>query len=360
MFNSLLGGFTPKGRLDDNNNRMRYVDIAYFIGILFVLFGHSHPLDDSWYLSWYWHLNKFTYTFHMPFYFFIGGYLMVHSGSIDKIGYSKWASLKLCKFLVPYFVLTVLAYIPKSLLGDTHDAVELSFEYFFKTTFINPRIGVWGHFWFIPVFLLLDLFWGAWRAKGKNNKVIYLQGLILGFLISLALACFPVTTDLYTLYDLSQEAIFYAMGIVVALVKPVIWDKWWKNLIGMSISAIGAYLLYPYANYTVRTSPALNFIIGMLLIWAFWNLAVLISKISKFSFTERISKYFFSIFIYSWPVQATLDAILRRLEFDMNVIILILFISGFIVPILIVNIYRKMRFLHCKFFDYLIGTQTTK
>ncbi len=353
----MFKSFTPQGKLN-NDGRMSYVNVAYFIGILFVIFGHSHPLDGSWYHSWYWYLNTFIYTFHMPFYFFIGGYLIVHSKSVEKIGYSKWLSTKLQKFLVPYFVLTILAYIPKSMLGDTSDAVELSFEYFFETTFINPRIGVWGHFWFIPVFLALDLYWGAWRAKAKNNSGIFKQGLIIGLLISLAIACYPVKTDLYTLYDISQNAIFYAMGILLALVKPVFWNTWWKNILNIGVGAAASYFLYTYANYAAREYPALNFLVGLTLIWCFWNLAVLISHFVSGKFFEKLSKYYFNIFIYSWPVQATLDAVLRRMGMGMNTIIIILCISGFFVPILIVEVYKKLKFMHCKFMDLLIGVQT--
>lgn len=161
--NNIFSKFDPQGILPGNDKHFRYIDMVYFIGIILVVWGHSHPLDSSWWGTWYSDLNGFIYTFHMPLYFFIGGYLMVHSNSIDKLGYRKWAIGKLWKFLIPYFVLTAIAYIPKAMLGDTSDVVELSLGYFLKTTFLIPRIGVWGHFWFIPAFLSLDLLWGAWR-----------------------------------------------------------------------------------------------------------------------------------------------------------------------------------------------------
>ncbi len=358
MLLKVLKEFKPKGKLNPNEKIMKYVDIAYCFGIIFVLFGHSHPLDGSWVNTWYWHLNTFIYTFHMPLYFFISGYLIVHSNGIERIGYSKWASNKLLKFSVPYLVLTVLAFVPKSFLGDTADAVDMSFKYLFETTFINPRIGVWGHFWFIPVFLMLEFYWGAWRAKSKNNPSIYRLGLIIGFLVSLAIACYPIKTDMYTLYDLSQEAIFYACGVIVALCKPTVWDKWWKNIIGILGPAALVSCLYKYGNYSFREYPFINFLVGILIIWAVWNLSVLISRIPKLSFPAKITKYTFNIYIYSWPAQAALDAILRRMGVNWVIIVCILFVSGFVAPLLIVFIYKKLQFLHCKFFDYLIGINT--
>ncbi|MBO5870942.1 MAG: acyltransferase [Clostridia bacterium] len=379
MIKTLFSEFNPKGLIKSDDKRFRYIDVLYVIGILLVVWGHSHPIDESWHGTWYSHLNGFIYTFHMPLFFFIGGYLMVFSRSVEELGYFKWALGKICKFLVPYIVLTALAYYPKSLLGDTSDIVSLSFEYFLTTTFLIPRIGVWGHFWFIPTFLILDLAWGAWRACVKKSNFVYRAGLIIGFLVSLALAIFPLLSDYFVLYDLSQVALFYASGIITALLKPVLWDKHWKNWLWIVIGALGTYFLYPFGNAAFRYTPIIggdmfypysdqpikyipfnNFIVGMFLVWACWNLG---KSLSVFKFTKSskiITQYNFTIYLYSWPIQAFTDVILRRIGTNWLIIIAILFAIGFIVPAAIIFIYKKATFLHCKFMDYLIGIQTTK
>ncbi|MBR3998613.1 MAG: acyltransferase family protein, partial [Clostridia bacterium] len=106
-----LHRFAGYGILKSQNNRLEYVDLMYLFGILMVVWGHSHPLDGSWWGTWYEHINVFIYSFHMPLYFFLGGYLMVHSSSIDRTGYKNWAISKLLKFLIPYIVLTAIAYL---------------------------------------------------------------------------------------------------------------------------------------------------------------------------------------------------------------------------------------------------------
>lgn len=348
--------FSPKGYLGNRSDkRMAYVDAANFIGIILVVWGHSHPLDSSWWGTWYSDLNGFIYTFHMPLFFFIGGYLLVHSHSIDKMGYREWAKEKLLKFLVPYFVLTLLASVPKAMLGDTSDVVDLSLGYLLKTTILIPRNGVWGHFWFIPTFLALDLIWGYWRANAGSRP----NGLVIGGLLSLLLAIRPILTDWFVLYDFSQVAIFYFCGILLAMFRPVIWNKSWKCIVGIVIGVLCAYLLYPYGNYSFRSYPIINFIVGMALVWVVWCLAQLLGKLNL-ALPAKLTKYSFNIFVYSWPAQATLDVILRRLGVNWLVIIAILFVSGFVFPLLIVYIYRKLRFLHCKFFDYLLGVKTAK
>lgn len=360
MRNTLFSHFEPRGKIGGDTKRMRYVDIAFFIGIILVIFGHSHPLDSSWWHTWYRDSNEFIYTFHMQLFFFVGGYLTVHSKGIDKIGYSKWASSKLWKFLVPYFVLTFIAFVPKALLGDTSDVVNLSFNYIFYNTFINPRVGIWGHFWYIPAFLFLDLIWGIWRAKSPNNKDIYKQGLIIGLLFSLALGCYPIRTDMYVLYDISQQAIFFALGVLLAVAKPILWDKAWKNLLALPICGTIVYFLYKHGHYQYDPTPVINVIVGLALVWIVWSISVLLSKFSFMSFTEKLTKYSFNIYVYSWPAQAAADAVLRRMGVNWLAIVGILFVIGLIAPLIIVKIYTSLKFLHCKFFDYLIGVQTQK
>jgi len=377
MIKSLFSGFNPRGIIKDGDKRLKYIDVMYVIGIILVVWGHSHPIDESWHDTWYSHLNGFIYTFHMPLFYFIGGFLMVGSKSVERLGYFKWAWGKILKFLIPYVVLTALAFYPKSLLGDTSDAVTLSLNYFFETTFLIPRIGVWGHFWFIPTFLALDLVWGAWRAYVNKSKNVYRWGLIIGFIVSLALAIFPILSDYFVLYDISQVALFYVCGILAALIKPVLWDKHWKNWIWIVIGTIGTYFLYPYGNAAYRYAPKLggdafypysdqphvyypiiNFVVGMFCVWACWNLGKSLSSLKFTKFAEAVTKYNFTIYLYSWPAQSLTDVILRRLGVNWLVIIAILFVIGFLIPIVVIAIYKRCKFLHCKFMDYLIGIQT--
>lgn len=350
--------FEPKGTISGNRKRFKYIDVLYVIGILLVVWGHSHPIDSSWYGTWYSHLNAFVYTFHMPMFFFIGGYLMVYSNSIDRLGYKKWAIGKLLKFLIPYLVLTIVAFYPKSLLGDTSDVVDFSLGYLLKTTLLIPRIGVWGHFWFIPTFLILDLVWGAWRYYAIKYSKIYTYGLLLGFIVSVALAICPIRTDYFVLFDLSQVALFYAVGIITALIKPILWDKAWKNVSWIVSCAIVALFVYPYGHFGKWDLPISNFIVGICLVWICWNLAKLISNLKCSQLAENLTKYNFTIFVYSWPAQAFIDVILRRLGVHWYIIIAAMFLTGFIAPTVIILVYKKVKFLHCKFFDYLIGVNT--
>ena len=157
------------------------------------------------------------------------------------------------------------------------------------------------------------------------------------------------------LFDISQVAIFYVIGILFALMKPLLWDKAWKNLIAIPPCAIIAYFLYPYGNFRIFDRPVINFIVGLCLVWIFWSLAKLFSRFKLPTVFQKLTQYNFSIFLYSWPAQSLTDVILRRMGVNWLIIVPAMFVVGFAVPLIIVYVYKKMKFLHCSFFDYLIG-----
>lgn len=126
--------------------RLREIDMLYALGTLLVILGHSHPNDWSTFPGkWI----EFIYTFHMPLFFLIAGYLFAYSDSMSRLGYFKWLKEKALRLLTPYVVLTLVTFVPKYAL-ENGGISGLSISYLL-TSFIEPRNGVWGHFWFLPV-----------------------------------------------------------------------------------------------------------------------------------------------------------------------------------------------------------------
>ena len=85
--------------------RLREIDMLYALGTLLVILGHSHPNDWSTFPGkWI----EFIYTFHMPLFFLIAGYLFAYSDSMSRLGYFKWLKEKALRLLTPYVVLTLV------------------------------------------------------------------------------------------------------------------------------------------------------------------------------------------------------------------------------------------------------------
>lgn len=350
--------FLPRGRLGEPaDQRMNYIDAAYFIGIVLVVWGHAHPLSSDWWGTWYADINAFIYSFHMPLFFFIGGYLMVFSRSIDELGYKKWAFGKLIKFGVPYIALSLLALVPKSMLDGMSDPVELSAGFMLKTLLIIPRQGVWGHFWFISTFLVTELYWGLWRSLAKTHRTVANTLFATGMIVYLAMMIWPVYTDYFQINDLRYHGIFYPLGILMAMAKPVLWDKKWKNVLGILIPVLPVVFLYPYGNYRVSAYPFGNFAVAVGLIWIVWNLSVLIGQ-KQFKAVRFLVRDSFTVFLYSWPAQAAFGKLFSALGVHWLTIVVILFVLGLVFPLLLANCYRRIKFVQCRFFDDLFGVKT--
>ena len=59
-------------------------------------------------------VNSFVYEFHMPLFFFSAGILIMYT--VEGKNIRQWWWNKVTKLLVPYAVLTILAWIPKCIL----------------------------------------------------------------------------------------------------------------------------------------------------------------------------------------------------------------------------------------------------
>lgn len=79
-----------------NNSRIQWIDMAKGYGIVLVLLGHLHVNE----------MMVWIYSFHMPLFFFLSGYLF----SV-KSSFREFAAGKVRKLLVPYLALYIPAIV---------------------------------------------------------------------------------------------------------------------------------------------------------------------------------------------------------------------------------------------------------
>lgn len=146
---------------------LRFITILYGIAAALVVFGHSHPLHSAYPHS----PINWVYQFHMPLFFLIAGILTAYTAPGRKIW--PWWKKKALRLLTPYIVLSLAAWLPKTMLGAyMNDDMTISWANLARILLI-PREGVWGHFWFIPVYLALELCAAfLWKYLEHTPKVI--------------------------------------------------------------------------------------------------------------------------------------------------------------------------------------------
>lgn len=327
-----------------SRKRYSYIDVLYSIGTLLVVFGHSHSSDWSTFQGTILEsLIAFVYTFHMPLFFFIAGFLFIDSESFKKVGYRKWIRNKAVKLLTPYIILSVAAMIPKYYL-ENHSFITVSY---LIDAILKPRAGVWGHFWFIPVLLLCYILFGLWRQLTTERNKNYM--LAVSAVVSLVLYFLPISTQWFGLGDLKNSCIFFSAGMILKQISPMLGRCFrWIRCIWIAI-VLCVTILLEKNWYGVS---GIMLIIALLMISVCWQLAKLIgdSDIALW-----ISNHNFTIYIYSWPFQAIMMAFSQKFGMPWYVVTPFMFFAGIGGPVILIYIYEKLEGIHNHIFDLILG-----
>lgn len=123
--------------------RMSYIDIAKGIGIFLVILGHTYRRNI---------VQNWLYSFHMPLFFFISGWLYCE---IDKKDYVKLVTKKARGLIMPYAVFIMLNFLYWLV-------VERHFRSFDQ-----------GPLWYLPVLLIVECVAAAVIVWIENRKELF-------------------------------------------------------------------------------------------------------------------------------------------------------------------------------------------
>lgn len=129
----------------NNGNRISWVDNAKTIGIFFVLWGHTDGIPFI--------IRGWVYTFHIPIFFFISGYLLDFNNSFSKyffkqqqrllVPYAKWCVISFAYFFLKSKIIESSTIPMSKLLWETIVLANPMFNpplWFLPTLFIASNI----------------------------------------------------------------------------------------------------------------------------------------------------------------------------------------------------------------------------
>lgn len=131
--------------------RISWIDYAKCIGIYLVVLGHL-PIPEQ--------LSAYIYSFHMPLFFFISGYLLKN----NQITFDTFFSIKIRTLVIPYLTFSAFTYI-FWLLAGRHFGSDASSN----IALYKPAIGIlyanatndWMihniPLWFIPCLFVVEI-----------------------------------------------------------------------------------------------------------------------------------------------------------------------------------------------------------
>lgn len=321
--------------------RLKEVYFLYFVGVVSVIFHHSYATVNP---ASYDKVVVFVSSYHMPLFFAIAGYLFARSTRLPKIGYFNWAKEKTVRLLTPKIVLNAIAFLPIYYL-DNSGFSGLGLKVFAEKL-LMPRQSVWGHFWFLPVLLIMYLFFGLHKNK-KYEKPF----LVLMFVFTLCLHFYKTDILWLGLSDIVNFAFYFVLGEVLC-VSGILKRRYGNSVYAICgfVSLTSSILLYVFFG----TGEFIGFIEIISALLGLYCISVIAAGF-KLHIVEFVGEKAFTFYIYSWPAQAAAQFICERLGASFWVTMPAKLFAGLLFPAAVIVIYEKSKFLHCKFSDMLLG-----
>lgn len=323
------------------------IDILYALGAILAILGHSHPNDwNTFPGQWV----EFIYLFHMPLFFSIAGFLLASSKRIEQCGYAEWLGEKAIRLLTPYFVLSLLALVPKYALE--HSGFAGFTPQYLLTAFFAPRQNVWGHFWFLPVLLLMYAIFGLLRFQEKRISGVA-RWVIRAAMLAFAVLLHFVKPDIQWLgiEDLCTFSVYFILGCVgyQATYVKIASPSWLLLLLAAVLSAVSIAIFNMTAANAYR-----DFLLSLFMLAACWMIGIALRS-RAIPMLGFIARYVFTFYIYSWPAQAIAERLCSHLHAPWTIITPVMFAVGVACPAVLILLYQKCGFLHRHFIDLVLG-----
>lgn len=315
--------------------------LIQIVATYLVILGHSYPFITPL-PEWLIQTQIFIYCFHMPLFVWISGYLLIYTQQADRYSTKAFIKKRTLKLLVPYVVLSVIAFVPKLFL-QTYLNDSVSFDaYSMLRMFLVPRENVWGHFWFLPMIFLLGITGivvDKILSKFYKPKVGWL--LILG--ISFVFYCAFFKSQIspwFSIDDIINFGWIFVLGILCAYYHVL--ARLNKNIFS-AICAFGVAVIV-FMGSKVCTMPLYltNAVIAVIMIYSLCEFCSYFAPKLKIS-RNSVYAQTFTMFLLSWPCQAIVNVLLERLfHCPYYIIIPFQFGIGVIMPMLIIWLIRMI------------------
>ena len=131
--------------------RIDWIDYAKGLGIILMVIGHYQYLNSD--------INKWIFSFHMPLFFLISGFLT----SSKNIEYGKYIIKRFKQLFIPFFLFGFITYLLSFIVGKSYPIQE-----FILNIFNNRGAGMW----FLHTLFLVNILYLFLYKLRKIKKII--------------------------------------------------------------------------------------------------------------------------------------------------------------------------------------------
>lgn len=305
------------------------ISFLQIFGIILVVIGHSGENIPF--------LTKWIYSFHMPLFFFISGFLLQERNKkISEIKFFLFFKKKFIRLLLPYIFISSIAYIPKVIFNKFAirplDLSIKSYIYSLVYPWKNPIIL----FWFLPtIFIILIFFVILFKIKEKF-KIKHFSLIIIFFLIFLNIKNYQNFT-FFNLNGVMHYSIFFVLGIFYNLYQNRC------NLFFRIDKELTTILLFLCSLFVliIRNNDFINFIYAINGILFSLSLGKIYLKYNL-TFLNHLYGSSFYIYLFSWFPQVFIRILFLQI-LNLNWVISFVFsiFLGIYIPFLLYKLKIK-------------------
>ena len=308
-------------------------------GIVLVVVGHAFNGHEE--IA----LHRWIYSFHMPLFMFISGYLFKYGNElnhktlrdISRQERRVFLRKKAIRLLVPYIVISSLTVFPKYLLNAyAIHPVEFSFGTYLHML-AYPFDNVIIPFWFLPTLFLIFAFaiYGAAILGRIKQNIKYLPEIILSLLLMLHVFNPAKNIELFNIGGIVHYLFYFGLGYYGCMKH--LETKTSSNALPLFIVTFGiSLLLLCVPNF--KGSDAICAINGILMSIC---LGQLYEK-RRWHFLHHLFGASYAIYLFSWfPQVLSQQVLLGVTDLPWQIGSGLAIITGLYGPLLLYKVIKK-------------------
>lgn len=191
--------------------KINWISILQGWSMLLVVVGHialtDNIFDPNYPISS--KLYAIIYSFHMPLFIFISGWLVFYTSISKDKPYKIFISSKFTRLCIPFYAFTAITIIIKSLFGQFVKNPITTLELY--KTFVLYSTNPLKELWFLIVLMEMMLLYPILK-KACDNKLLMLLVVVISILIYFNT---PLIRE-FQIYKFSSLLFFFISGILFA------------------------------------------------------------------------------------------------------------------------------------------------
>lgn len=278
---------------------IREVNYLKGIAILLMFIGHAATPTFLTRPFAYEVAVQFIYSFHMPLFFIVSGFLALKSIDVNlKNQYLLLVKKRAIKLGIPFLFISIMTNFALTLVSGNISVI--SFLECIKTTIFYPELGAMGALWFLYALLIISI------LTPLITKIPFKVSIVIALLVNIF---GPQNIYFLAINRLSFFFVYYLIGIYI---RKCYEDRQLKKIKNKNILIIGSVIFLVIYSLIIAKGLVLNktvFDIYMFSCGIIGSLMMLliVEKIKKYNritkVFEAFGKYSMDIYIFSWFFQ---------------------------------------------------------